>query len=456
MIVPHPPSTPDTSETLSQPAAGSAVDDALTFAKRWIANASFSRDAVASFSLNIFSAVVSLISTLILARVVGAANFGVYAVAIVYANVFAFVACLGFPQLIVRTQARATTSQTRVASRAVQETALAYAIVAGSVLAVIGVALSDRLLPASSPKSSWVFIVAMAMVIPIASQRLGEAILLGRHQPILSLLPERLFRSTAMLIAVLVIVWIAGNGLGATHAISMQAVAYTVSIASVFYLIARTGHAQPRTNHYSVALDPKLVKEALPYLVVGLTTLLAGRVDIMMLAALSDAETVGKYRLAAQIAAITLMISMVSQAVLSPKISKLSHDNELHTLLARLPLLSTTLVVIAGLLSLTVFVGFQFVVPWIGNEFADASPILAILLLGFTIIAFLSPALPLLTMSGRAKFAAVANVIAIAINILFNFILIPHFGGLGAAIATAMSLVTLYVLYACFAAPLAR
>ena len=433
-----------------------AVDHGVAYMKDWLGTASFSRDAVASFSLNIFSAAISLITTLILARLVGAANYGIYSVAIVYANVFAFVACLGFPQLIIRTQARAMTSETQTEPRAVQKMAMLAAIVTGSGLAIFGLAISDWLLPSSSVPAGWAFVIAMMMVVPMTSQRLREAILLGRHQPILSLLPERLLRPATMLIVVLAFALFAGPDLVATHAIGAQSIAYAVSIVGAFYLVYRTKPASSPETHSWLTFEPHLIKEALPFLFVGLTTLLAGRVDIMMLAALTEAETVGQYRLAAQVAAIVMMITTVSQAVLSPKISKLSHDDQLATLLSRLPKLSATLFIIAALLSTLVYFAFHVILPWLGADFTNAGPVLTILLIAFTGIAFLSPALPLLTMSGHAKYAAAANIIAIALNIILNLILIPTLAGTGAALATALSLVTLCVLYAGFAARLTR
>jgi len=434
----------------------SLVDEGVAFIKAWLGTASFSRDAIVSFSLNIFSAAISLLSTLILARLVGAANYGIYAVAIVYANVFAFAACLGFPQLIIRTQARAMTSDTQSEPRAVQKMGILTALVVGSALALLGLTLADWLLPASTVSAGWAFVIAMAMVVPMANQRLREATLLGRHQPVLSLLPERLFRPATMLIVVLALALFAGTDLVATHAIGAQGIAYAVSLAGALYLVSRTKPAAPSDKTTWFSFEPRLVKDALPFLFVGLTTLLAGRVDIMMLAALTNAETVGQYRLAAQVAAIVMMITTVSQAVLSPKISQLSHEHKLTTLLARLPQLSATLFVIAGLLSTLVYFAFHVILPWLGADFTNSGPVLIIFLIAFSGIAFLSPALPLLTMSGHAKYAAFANVIAIAINIVLNLILIPTFAGTGAAVATAVSLLTLYVLYACFAIRFAR
>ena len=433
---------------------GSLFRSALQRTKTWVGSASFGRDAAVSFSLNIFSAAISLITALMLARFIGAANYGVYAVALVYANVFAFVACLGFPQLIVRTEARRNTDDLEAPSQAAYETATFAASIAGVSLAIVGYALSGWIMPATPPESQWAFAIAMVMVVPMAYQRLREATLLGRHKAIFSMLPERVIRPTAMLVALLTLAYFVDKGLGANHAVAAQGFAYLLSIAGALYLIAITAPSSTRSS--GNLFKPELLRDALPFLLVGLTTLLAGRVDIMMLAALTEAETVGQYRLAAQMAAIVMMITTVSQAVLSPKVSKLSHENKLQDLISALPRLGACLCLAAALLSLSVYFAFQLALPWIGSDFSEASPVLAILLTAFTCVAFFCPALPLLIMGGHAKYAAYANGIAIILNVTLNLILIPAFEGTGAAIATGISLVTLYGLYTYFAAYLSK
>lgn len=439
--------TASTEQTLSPPSQSSpgGLNVVRAFLTQWLGTASFSRDAIASFALHIFSAAVGLVTTLILARLIGAANYGIYAVSIVYANVFAYVACLGFPQLIVRTQARATaTNNSTVDISKVRSTAMITAATLGVALAFLGLVFSTWILPSSTAATGWAFVIAMLMVVPVAYQRLGEATLLGRHQPILSLLPERLIRPICMLVAVSILALVAGTGLGAQSGIGAQAIAYVMAIAGTIYLVSRTA-TQPRASPFTA--DPKLLKDALPFFFVGLTTLLAGRVDIMMLAALTDAATVGQYRLAAQVAAIVMMVTIVSQAVLSPKISKLSHENELSSLTRRLPQLGLVLLFLTAAFACFVYVGFQIALPWIGADFAKASSVLAVLLTAFTLVAALSAALPLLTMTGHAKSAAVANVFAIALNVTLNLIFIPQLGGIGAALSTAISLTALYMIY---------
>lgn len=425
-----------------------ACDRFVPIAKAWISQASFSRDTTASFALALFSAALSLITTLILAGLIGAANYGIYAVSIVYANVFAFIACLGFPQLIIRAEACKADAPGRIRAATIIKTGTGYALTASCALAVVGLVLAPWILPDSASYGWTAFAVAMVMVIPITFQRLREAILLGRSQPVLSALPERLIRPSMMFLAVCALALFFHDGLTATDAMIAQGLAYVVSIAGAIYLVTRT--ASP-SDVRRPPTDALLVKESLPFLLVGMTTLLAGRIDIMMLSMLTDAETVGQYRLAAQVAAVVMMVTTISQSVLSPRISKLSHDNNLGQFVRRLPVFSAGLFFAAALASVVIYLGFGLALPWLGQDFTDASPSLAVLLTAFTVTAGLSPALPLLTMTGNASKAALANVISIGINVTFNVLLIPPFGGLGAAIAMAISLISLYVFYAVLA-----
>ena len=60
------------------------------------------RSAAGSFALNVTANALALVTALLLARTLGPADYGVYALALVCANLLGFVATLGFPQLIVR------------------------------------------------------------------------------------------------------------------------------------------------------------------------------------------------------------------------------------------------------------------------------------------------------------------------------------------------------------------
>jgi O-antigen/teichoic acid export membrane protein len=415
----------------------------------------FARNAVTSFALHMVSAGLGLVTALVLARLTGAEGYGIYAVAMVYANIFAYIACCGFPNVIIRSEASGAPEQSEEKRRSIIATATLIMVGAGVALAATGVAFKAWLLPTHTSEAGWAFVLAMVMVVPIAFQRLREAILLGRNQPVLSLLPERLIRPFATLLALAVVWAFLKDQFGATAAISAQFMAYAISIACVVAFVFQT---TPRTKRPPLrdiwrAIDVSHLRQALPFLLVGLTTLFATRLDIMMLAMLSDLPEVGTYRLASQVAGIVMVVSTVTQALLSPRVSKLASTNRLPELVAKLPRLGLMLGVAAIALSITVAVAFQVILIWLGPEFQPAAAPLTILLAAFSAVAFLCPAVPLLLMNGAAHRLATANLASLAINALLNLLLIPTYGGTGAAIATLVSLVVLYSLCVFFAWP---
>ena len=81
-----------------------------------------------------------------------------------------------------------------------------------------------------------------------------------------------------------------------------------------------------------------------------------------------------------------------------------------------------------------------------GTTYLNAVPMLRVLLifiLSFSVGSLISPQIDYL---GLAKKRAIAIIIAIGLNIILNLILIPKYGGLGAAIGTVASY-TPYTLY---------
>ncbi len=71
-----------------------------------------------------------------------------------------------------------------------------------------------------------------------------------------------------------------------------------------------------------------------------------------------------------------------------------------------------------------------------GPEFTAGYPIMFVFALGLIVRASLGPAETLLTVLGQQKICAVVMSIALAANVVLNFALIPRFGPLGAAYAT--------------------
>lgn len=77
-----------------------------------------------------------------------------------------------------------------------------------------------------------------------------------------------------------------------------------------------------------------------------------------------------------------------------------------------------------------------FVLPLFGDGFANGYPVLLVVLLGLVIRSSLGPVEYMLNMTGHHRDTAWAYGLAAIGNLLLNFAVVPHFGILGAAIAS--------------------
>lgn len=411
----------------------------LTLGRLW------ARGAVGSLGLQLASTGMALVTAVVLARLLGAADYGHYSLAMIYANLFGLVACLGFPQLIVRNVARlmaranwgGIASLVRTASLSTALTAAALALGSAFVIS----AVFDR----GPTAGRLTYLLAMLLVVPIALQRLGEATLLSFDKAVESQLPERFIRPAAFLILIGVAALTQGSGLGAEGAVVAHLVAYLLSLAGVLYLV-RIASPEAWWRAPS-AIEPHCLKESLPLLATGLMTLMSTRLDVMMLGWLSDADAVGHYRFAAQLAALPLMIATTVQAIVSPSISRYHAEKRLPELKPLLKKLAIGAGLAALGLSAAVMVLFAVLLPVIGPSFAAAWGPLVILLVAYGGTALLASGLPLLLMTGHVGNVAWANAWAIACNAGLNLLLIPKFGASGTALATLASFGVLYALH---------
>jgi O-antigen/teichoic acid export membrane protein len=429
-----------------------AAQTTLFARARRILASRLARSAAGAFALNIASNALALLTALVLARALGPADYGVYALALVWANILGFVAGLGFPQLIVREIARvpgagetATATDTATRTSDLLATSWRLSLAAALALGAAAALLGPWLLPGAGTTAHLAFAAGMLMIAPIAIQRLQEAVVLGAHRPVTSLLPERVVRPITMFAAIGVLA-LAGTLAGHVHAaVLAQVMASLLTLATAVWLARCARPAALATLRGR--FDPAHLRQALPYLVVGLTTLLATRLDVVMLGLLSDTTEVGQYRLAAQIAAVALLVATGSQAILQPEISRNAGAGTLPALRPQIVRYAIAAGSVTALGAVAMVIGFHLIEPLVGPGFVAAQSPLIVLLLAYAIVALLFPALPLLTMTGNARHVGWANIAALALNAALNLALIPRLGGLGAALATLASLTVLYALH---------
>lgn len=184
-----------------------------------------------------------------------------------------------------------------------------------------------------------------------------------------------------------------------------------------------------------------MIKMAFPLLLVAGTSIIASNSDVLMLGWLSNSKEVGIYTVAARLALLVSLFLQISNSAISPKLASMYANKNLNEMKVLVNRVTTGLLIIAIVfLAVFVFSG-EFMLSLWGDEFKEAYWVLVILAVGQFFNISTGCAGMLLIMCGYEKIHGYISVISVTLNLIFNFVLISNYGAIGAAIATAITIV---------------
>ncbi len=161
------------------------------------------------------------------------------------------------------------------------------------------------------------------------------------------------------------------------------------------------------------------------------------RMDILMLKQLSTFEQVGYYSLATQIAEQLWHIPFAIEMIILSRSANTSDNQFLHKTVASIFRVS---LIIGLLLGAVIFFLAPLLVPLIfGKEFIPTTTMIRTILPGILILVGFRILNSRLTGMGKPQVAIYTFVPALLINFILNLILLPRYGGIGAAWATNVS-----------------
>jgi len=184
-----------------------------------------------------------------------------------------------------------------------------------------------------------------------------------------------------------------------------------------------------------------MFKMAKPMLLVSGTSIIASKADVIMIGILGTFDEVGIYSIAAQLAMMTSLFLVVINSAIKPKLASLFANNSIDELRNMVQRVTKILIFLALLFVIFFIVMGQWILGFWGTEFQEAYWILVILSIGqfFNISTGCSGTL--LIMCGFEKSHGYISVVEVILNILLNLIFIINFGALGAAYATASTVI---------------
>ena len=395
------------------------------------------RGAAFVMGIRVLGAVIALAGQILLARWMGAFEYGIFSYVWVWVIVLGIIVPMGFGTSVLRfvPDYKAREKWRRLAGMLQASWYVVMALSFGAVLVGGGLLLALRgviddyfLLP---------LFVGLLCVPGFALMDWQEGAARAFGWVNLAYLPTYVLRPLGIVLAAggIMLAGLAPTGLHVIFgALGATMIALILQRALLMHRVRKdVPSARPvyHLRHWWVASVPLVLVEGF-YLVLSNT-------DIVLLGQFVDPDKVGIYFAATRIANLMSFIYFAFAAPAAPKFAEL-HASGKHVELQKLlrgvvhSVFWPTLVAALGLL---LFGGFAL--SFFGPEFRAGAPVLWILMIGFLAHAAFGPTEHVLNMTGHQKATAWAYGAAALCNIALNIILIPQFGLEGAAVATSAS-----------------
>jgi O-antigen/teichoic acid export membrane protein len=172
----------------------------------------------------------------------------------------------------------------------------------------------------------------------------------------------------------------------------------------------------------------------------GLLATVQQTLDILLLGVLAEAPAAGVYHAAARLAQLPALILVAANVVVAPGIARCHRLGDRAGLAALLARASRLTMLAAVALALVLAAGRTPLLDLFGGGFAAGGGALLVLLAGQLVNVACGPVALALSVTGHARDALAGVALAAAVNLALSLLLIPPFGLLGAAAATAVAL----------------
>ncbi|VAW98540.1 hypothetical protein MNBD_GAMMA23-1536 [hydrothermal vent metagenome] len=186
------------------------------------------------------------------------------------------------------------------------------------------------------------------------------------------------------------------------------------------------------------------LKISAQFFLISIAVVLLFQMDVLILGMFHEPEIVGYYSAAARTALLVTIILQAINALGARQYATLYKMNKTDELQQLLHSLSRWLVWATAGVTVFLLLGGHYLLAFFGNNFTQAYPALAILTVAYAATVILGPVTVLLNVTGNQKVTAKVLTTAVVIGIILNSILIPIYGMVGAAIAAG----TMHVFWA--------
>jgi O-antigen/teichoic acid export membrane protein len=402
------------------------------------------------FGQKLYLVVTTLGVQILLSRSLGPQTYGAYVYALAWTQLLALPALMGLDRIVTRELAASRTQDPDSAPWRLLKWSVLIVVIASASMATLvlgGSTLLERLTGNITNEMRVALWAGTPLIAVLALLRLRQGILLGRDRTEISQSGEMVVMPTVFLLIVGAVRGL-GWSIGATHALAFQSISAVVALIFIEYHATR-GLGKTVSDQESFNARRHL-RSGRDLVAMSITRSANTRFDILILGVMLGAGATGIYSVANRGAGIMLQAQISIGLSLAPVLVRLSTENN-YARIQRLTRKSSRInfVISLGMALILVLLGRTFL-GLFGPEFVAGYAPLLVLGFGQVVVSLFGASQMLLVMTGHERDSAIGAALGLIAMVVLNVLMIPIYGMIGAAWATAIAQVTTAALLAWF------
>ena len=376
---------------------------------------------------------------ILLARSLGPENYGIYTFALSIILLLGLPTKVGLPLLILQKTVQYHIKKKWSHLHGLLILSNAFVIIFSILIATLVIIVAWWVWHDEEIVKTNVLFWGLLLLPLIAFANLRSAALRGLGKIIQGNLPELLIQPLVIFLLLVVTIWL-GNKLT-----PVMAIHYNLIAAFAAFFVGATMLKRALPKKIFLAKRTYELKiwglSLIPFATTKGLIIINSQLAVIMLGFLDFTDQLGLYRVAFSTATLVSFGLTVTNSVLAPQIAKLYNlGNTIK--LQRIITASTWMIMIITLPIILVFIFFseQLIQLLFGIEYIHAGTALVILSLGQLTNSLTGPTTTVLNMTGNEKQNIKGILLGLVLNVILSVMLIPSYGLIGAAIATAVSL----------------
>lgn len=402
------------------------------------------KEGTFAYIYTIFGAIVRYGNNLILTRILGASNFGLYSLANTIVSVITIITSFGFPSSIVHFVAKEKEKGNIGSMLWFIKKTLKFTLLISTLLMLM-LLIFSKFIAFNFYKKEGLFIplIGLSLSIPFISlYNVKSSILQGfmqiRKRVFLEKIAHPLFYSTLLLILLF-------------FRRDFYIVLFFFVLSALIVFILSSYWVREVLKNFSVeGYNEQHYRElfsfSLPVLFLNFLSFFVLQSDIIVMGLFLEPREVGIYAIASRLALGVGMPADSLGASLAPHYSALTGKNDREGLSSLYKTSTRWIFTFSSLISLILLFGANLILSLFGKDFSEGRLILFILTFGQLFSAAFGTNGTLITQSGHPKLNLFNALMVGSLNLVLLFYLVPRIHSIGAAFASASSLVLLNIL----------